>query len=83
VAELESTGSRLGSLQQQLAGQRDQEIDTEDLVTAVSHFEPIWDVLLPRERARIVRLLIRQVDFDGESTMGITFQPSGAFEKRR
>ncbi len=76
--EMESTSSRLSSLQRQLSDLQDQKIDTEDLTTAVAQFDPIWDVLLPRERTRIARLLIQHVDFDGESgTMGITFQPSG------
>lgn len=76
--EKRSTSSHLSSLQHQLSNLQDQKIDTEDLTTALSHFDPIWDVLLPRERTRIVRLLIQQVDFDGESgTLGITFQPSG------
>ena len=76
--EKKSTSSQISSLQRQLADLQDQNIDTEDLTTAISHFDPIWDVLLPREQTRIVRLLIQQVDFDGESgTLGITFQPSG------
>jgi hypothetical protein len=32
--------------------------------------------LLPRERTRIIRLLIKLVDFDGEK-IGMTFHPSG------
>ncbi len=76
--EMKSTSSHLSSLQSQLSNLQDQKIDTEDLTTAISNFDPIWDVLLPRERTRIIRLLIQQVDFDGESgTLGITFQPSG------
>ena len=70
--------SHLSSLGRQLSEAHDQTIDTKDLTTAIAHFDPIWDVLLHRERVRIVRLLIQQVDFDGQTgTMGITFQPSG------
>lgn len=76
--EMKSTSSHLSSLQHKLSDLQDQKIDTDDLTTAIAHFDPIWDVLLPRERIRIVRLLVRQVDFDGESgTLGITFQPTG------
>ena len=76
--EVETTSSRLSSLRRQHSDLQGQEIDAEDLTTAIAHFDPIWDVLLPRERVRIVRLLIQQVDFDGETgIMGITFQPSG------
>ena len=74
----DASSSRLSSLQRQLSDLQTQTIDTEDLIATIAHFDPIWDVLLPRERVRIVRLLIQQVDFDGETgTMGITFQPSG------
>ena len=78
AAEMESTTARVSSLRHQLADARDQTIDTDDLTTAIRLFDPIWDVLLPQERVRIVRLLIQQVDFDGETgTLGITFHPSG------
>jgi site-specific DNA recombinase len=78
VEEMESTSSQLSSLRRQHSTLQEQEIDAQDLSTAIAHFDPIWDLLMPRERVRIVRLLIQQVDFDGETgTMGITFQPSG------
>jgi site-specific DNA recombinase len=76
--EIEIARSRLSELRRQHSTLQTQKIDTADLTTAVGQFDPVWDVLLPRERVRIVRLLIQQVDFDGGTgTMGITFQPSG------
>lgn len=76
--EMKSTSSHFSSLKRMLSGLQDQNIDTVDLTTAIAHFDPIWDVLLPRERVRIIRLLIQQVDYDSRSgTIGITFQPSG------
>jgi len=78
TGELKSTTIRLNSLQRQLSSLQNQKIDTEDLTTAIANFDPIWDVLLPLERTRIVRLLIQQIDYDGEKgTLGITFQPTG------
>jgi site-specific DNA recombinase len=78
TVELASTTSRLASLTRQLSDVRGQTIDADDLTTVVAQFDPIWDVLLPRERVRIVRLLVQQVDYDGETgTLGITFHPSG------
>jgi site-specific DNA recombinase len=76
--ETESANSRLSDLRRQRSVLQKQKFDTEDLTAAINQFDPIWNVLLPRERVRIVRLLIQQVDFDGETgTMGITFQPLG------
>jgi len=41
-------------------------------------FEPVWDTLAPRERARILHLLIEHVDYDGENgNVSITFHPTG------
>ncbi len=52
---------------------------SEDVLTHVlSLFDPVWDVLYPTEQARIVRLLIEQVDYNGATgTLGITFRPTG------
>jgi site-specific DNA recombinase len=76
--ELASAVSRASSLQRQLSDLQEQRVDPDDLVSALGRFDLIWDVLLPRERTRIVRLLVQQVEFDGGSgTLGITFQPSG------
>ena len=41
-------------------------------------FDPVWDVLYPFERARILRLLIEHIDFNaGTGKLGITFRPTG------
>ena len=53
-------------------------IDDEEIVQAISQFDPVWDVLLLQERARIVRLLIQQVALDGSNgLLGITFSAAG------
>ncbi len=74
--EIQAYTTHVSKLQRQAADLRGQEIDEEDLATVLGHLDPIWDVLLPRERTRIIRLLIKLVDFDGEK-IGITFHPSG------
>ena len=41
-------------------------------------FDPVWDALLPRERANILQLLIERVDYDGQGgELVITFRPVG------
>jgi hypothetical protein len=41
-------------------------------------FDPVWDVLYRVERARILRLLIEQIDFTASTgKIGITFRPTG------
>lgn len=51
----------------------------EDEVTAsLQEFEPLWETLSPRERARVLQLVVDHVDYDGAAgTVAITFRPIG------
>ncbi|HEY7310750.1 MAG TPA: recombinase family protein [Gemmataceae bacterium] len=84
--------TRLADLQERirLAEQRTTEINEEihaldgarvsedEVASALSAFDPVWETLTPREQARIVQLLVQRVDYDGaEGQVSITFQPSG------
>ena len=61
--------AELGSLETTSVGE-------EDLRQALGSFNPVWNALLPRERVRILRLLLDQVDYrDGK--LGLTFRPTG------
>jgi len=58
-----------------LLGQR---IDAADLRAALAAFDPVWDHLTSHERARVVRLLIERIDYDGGSgSLKIRFAPAG------
>jgi site-specific DNA recombinase len=52
---------------------------SEDEVLAALHdFDPLWRQMAPRERARLVELLVEKVMVDSEAgTVAITFRPSG------
>ncbi|MCI0341379.1 MAG: recombinase family protein [Planctomycetales bacterium] len=53
-------------------------VDERDLSAALSLFDPVWEALFPREQARIMRLLVERVGYDGrEGTLAITFRPTG------
>jgi len=44
----------------------------------LARFEPLWDVLSPREQARVIELLIERVAYNGaEEKVVITFRPGG------
>jgi len=59
----------------QLAGTR---LDGSEVADALRAFDPVWDSLTPRERARIIELLVERVDYDGRnSTITVTFRPAG------
>ncbi len=53
-------------------------VDEGEVRAALSMFAPVWETLSPREQARIVRLLVERVDYDGgKGTIAVTFRPSG------
>lgn len=53
-------------------------VDEREVMQALSLFDPVWESLTPREQARIVRLLVERVDYDGHNgTVSVTFRPTG------
>ena len=69
---------RLTEIRERLIAARREDVDERDLAAAMGHFDPVWDALFPREQARIVRLLVERVGFDGErGTLSVTFRPNG------
>ncbi len=53
-------------------------IDVSDVERALSVFDPVWETLSPREQARIIRLLIDRVAYDGrDGTVTVTFHSPG------
>ncbi len=50
-------------------------VDPDEMVGAAESFEPVWEVMTPREREALVRALVERVDFDGvNSTVSVTFR---------
>lgn len=44
----------------------------------MSIFDPVWDSLTLCEQARVVRLLVERVDYDGaRGKVAVTFHPGG------
>jgi len=53
-------------------------ISQTDLVSALSLFDPIWELLYPPERARIIQILIERIDYNGRAgKLVIEFAPTG------
>jgi len=70
--------ARLDEVQHDLDAQRSHPGVEEELKTAVKAFTPIWNQLFPREKTRILHLLIETIVFNGpEQTVEIMFQPGG------
>jgi site-specific DNA recombinase len=75
IAEAER---RLRDVQQRLAAAGTATIDEHEVRTALSSFTPLWEAMTPREQARVVRLLVERVAYDGDAgTVSLTFSPTG------
>jgi len=69
---------RLAEIARELAGIDRDTVNEADLRTALTLFDPVWDMLFPFERERIIRLLIERIDYDGNTgKLGIEFAASG------
>ncbi len=55
---------------------RQHQIDEEEARTAMAAFLPVWEVLTPREKSRLVELIVQQVEFNAAiGTIKVTFHP--------
>ncbi len=53
-------------------------VDETALREALQQFTPVWDGLLPKERTRVLRLLIEEVRYDGKAgELEIVFRDVG------
>ena len=82
LAELEEQAAkldqRLAEIERERQAADHSNLDPNDLESALSLFDPIWEVLFPNEQARIIELLIRQIEYNGKSgKLAVTFHPTG------
>jgi site-specific DNA recombinase len=75
---IQTVECRLNSHRDERARLQHELVTEEDTARALASFDPVWETLSPRERARLLQLLIERVDYDGrDGTISITFYPSG------
>jgi hypothetical protein len=85
VTRLAELQARLAQVEQRLARRRGQmealqqeRLDQAAVNEALSGLLPAWETMTPDEQARVVRLLVARVDYDGKrGEASITFQPLG------
>jgi site-specific DNA recombinase len=85
VTRLAELQARLAQLEQRLTRLRGQtealqqeRLDQAAVTEALSGLLPAWETMTPDEQARVVRLLVSRVDYDGlQGKASITFQPLG------
>jgi site-specific DNA recombinase len=75
---IQAAEERLAIIQEELTALGRQTIDETELKTILAQFDPIWDALTPKERARVVRLLVARVGYDGKTEkVSVTFSAAG------
>ena len=75
---IQSAEQRTSQIRAELIGLERQLIDEQEAMRVLAAFDPVWETLSVREQARVLRLLVQRVDYDGaKGTVSVTFQPLG------
>ena len=75
---VQRTERRLAEIDSELMSLGREQISQTEVVDALRAFDQLWNVLAPREQARLLELLIEQIQYDGENgRVSITFHPCG------
>jgi site-specific DNA recombinase len=69
---------RATQVREQIQAIHERLISDDEATAALSIFDPVWGSLTPNEQARVIGLLVEQVDYDGAvGRVSIAFHPSG------
>jgi site-specific DNA recombinase len=85
VGRLAELNERAGKIEERLQDVRDErrrleeeQIDPAEATRTLAEFDSIWETLTPRERARVIELLVEQVEYDGSSSrVEVSFRATG------
>ncbi|MDY3563383.1 recombinase family protein [Gemmata sp. JC673] len=85
VARLADLHERIGNVEGRVTKVRDQiqavtaqRVPEEHAARALAAFDPVWGVLNPLERARVIALLVETVVYDGrDGRVTVSFHPTG------
>ena len=82
LAELQDQGRevqrRFATVESELAKLESEQISDAEVKAALADFDGVWEVLQPREQARVIELLVESVMWDGHAeSVSITFRPTG------
>jgi len=81
IAELHErlleTDRRLPDLESQITELECQTVTQAEARAVFADFDGLWESLIPREQARLLKLLISTAEYDGEAgTISVTFRPT-------
>jgi site-specific DNA recombinase len=78
-SEIETVEKHHTELQGRIAELEARDINPAELGRLLRAFDPIWSVLYPRERARVIQLLIERIEYDGQRRkLRIAYSETGA-----
>jgi site-specific DNA recombinase len=85
AARLGDLNERIRAGEQAMTGLRERAValsreivDEREVAEAMAAFDPVWETLTPKEQARVVRLLVQRVEYDGAAgTVSLTLHPDG------
>jgi hypothetical protein len=66
--KIERATKRVTELDDRIAAHHAKLIDESQVVKLLAEFMTLWDNLAPKERVRIVELLVERVFYDGENS---------------
>lgn len=53
-------------------------VDEIEVANTLGDFDQLWEVLSPKERARVVQLIVERISYDGTAgKLSITYRPTG------
>ena len=74
----ESATAAKARVRGQMEALQQERLDQAAVTEALSGLVPAWEMMTPQEQARVLRLLVSRVDYDGKhGKASITFQPLG------
>jgi site-specific DNA recombinase len=69
---------RLTEIDNELIALRGELVEEAEVAKALAKFDQMWETLVPREQARVLELLVEQVEYDGQrGSVSLTFHPCG------
>ncbi|MEO0474364.1 MAG: recombinase family protein [Planctomycetota bacterium] len=68
---------QLPDLERAIANLEAETVSPPEAQVAFADFDGLWESLIPREQARLLKLLLTEVEYDGEAgTVSVTFRPT-------
>jgi len=65
---------RVENIREKIAKKKTIKVGKKELASTLEDFDPIWEFLSPREKERLVHLLVKKIDYDGANEMmSLTF----------